>query len=101
MVRTRSARHRRTGRSVGPTWLASAEEGACRRGTRPARRGRPWPAPCLPSASSTLVFFQEGSDLSQPAADTSQTLDGLLRFAGRTGRIGQEVVLQRALVLVE
>src|SRR5262249_13819299 len=62
---------------------------------------RPWPAPSPPSATPILVFFEEGADLGKPAADTGETLDRLLGFPSGAGRVGQEVILQRALMLVQ
>jgi hypothetical protein len=47
------------------------------------------------------TFFQEGADLGQAAADAGQPLDGLLGLAGGARRVGQEVVLQRAVVPVQ
>src|SRR5262245_29445554 len=67
----------------------------------PARRGRPWPAPSPPSASSAQLFFQEGSDLGQPAADAGQPLDSPLGLAGTARRVLNEVAFQGLLMLVQ
>src|SRR5262249_433745 len=100
-ARTRSAPHRRTGPCFGPAWPLPAGVGACCRGTWPARRDRPWPAPCLPCARRGRLFFQEGGDLGEAAADAGQAFDGLLGLAGAARRVLQEVVLQGALMLVQ
>src|SRR5262245_4772143 len=59
MARTRSGPHRRTGPCAYRASRALAGAAVPRRGTRPARRGRPWPAPCPPSASPAPVFFRK------------------------------------------
>src|SRR5437868_6377431 len=99
--RTRSERHRRTGRYAGRVWPGAAAAAACRGGTRLARGGRPWPAPCLPCASPGQLFFQEGADLGQAASDARPLLDGVAGLACRAGRMLQEVVFQGLLMVVQ
>src|SRR5262249_423315 len=47
------------------------------------------------------LFFQEGADLGQAAADAGQPFDGLLGLAGAARRVLDKVVLQGGLVLVQ
>src|SRR5206468_4176165 len=73
----------------------------CCRGTPPARRGQPWRAPSLACASAGRLFFQEGTDLGQAAADAGQAFDGVSGFAGAAWRVLEEVVFEGLLMLVE
>src|SRR5271154_4060379 len=100
-ARTQSAPHRRTGRCAGRAWPLPAGAGAARRGTRPARRGRPWPAPSLPCASADQLFFHEGADLGQAAANAGQAFDGLLGLLCAAGRVFEEVVFQGVPMLIQ
>jgi len=47
------------------------------------------------------IFFQEGADLGQAAADTGEAFDGLLGLACVAGRVVEEGVFQRGLGIIQ